>query len=649
MINLPLSQKIKTGIFFALLTLIGVSIVSTHGGTALYNNNLAQSKSYIILDNIDRLFTRIEDAETSQRGYIITGSESYLNTYNKNKDLAKKEQTTLSGLKLNSAEEESLLRELDPVIKSKFAEMDQIIALRKTQGFAAAQAVALSDQGKDPMDKIRTNLEEIRNREKNVLDQGVLFASQSARSNFYIIFLGNIFALILFLIASIIINRDISQQKKADTQLSKRTEDLEIVEKNLKKINATLDQHVIDVEEKNKGMEDDKKAATNVLEDLELTKEKIEKERVKVEAILKSIGDGTIITNGQGIITRMNVSAENMLGLKATDVVGRRFVDVIPAITEKGVPIADEERPMSRAFKTGEFVSDTVYYGKNDNTTFPASLTVTPVILNHKIIGAIEIIRDSTKAMEIDKAKTEFVSLASHQLRTPLSTISWYAELLLSGDVGEITPEQKKFLEEIYSGNRRMVELVNALLNVSRIELGMFIINPAPTDVVDVAKIVLKDLKPIIDKRGTKIKETYAKDIPKINADKNLVRIIFQNVLTNAIKYTDDGGKVDIAINTDCKDNKGAPNDHICITVSDNGYGIPKAQQDKIFTKLFRADNVAEKDTEGTGLGLYIVKSVLDNTGGTIRFESEENKGTTFYVTLPLSGMKTKTGGRALE
>jgi two-component system sensor histidine kinase VicK len=263
------------------------------------------------------------------------------------------------------------------------------------------------------------------------------------------------------------------------------------------------------------------------------------------------------------------------------------------------------------------------------------AITVTPVILDRKIIGTIEVFRDITREVEIDKAKSEFVSLASHQLRTPLTGISWYTEMILRGDVGEVTLAQRKYLEEVYNTNRRMIDLVNTLLNVSSIELGTFTVQSVPTDICALAESVLEEQKLKIEQKKLIVTTKFGASIPVFLTDPKLLRMIFQNLLSNAVKYTSSGGKIEFVIFFD-------PPKTIRIQISDTGYGIPRNQHDQIFTKLFRADNVRSKDTGGTGLGLYIVKSTVENFGGKIRFESEENKGTTFYVTLPLGGPRNK-------
>lgn len=248
---------------------------------------------------------------------------------------------------------------------------------------------------------------------------------------------------------------------------------------------------------------------------------------------------------------------------------------------------------------------------------------------------------DVTHEQEVDKAKTEFVSLASHQLRTPLTAIKWYAEMLSDEKKSKLTDTQRKYLKQVTDGNERMIELVNDLLNVSRLDLGTFSVEPKMIDIVQLAQSIVSDLGPLIHTKQIKLTQDYAKDIPKVNTDPTLMRVVVENILSNSIKYTPQKGKVDIAIKKDKQ--------NFMISIKDSGMGIPKNQHDKIFTKLFRADNATSSAAEGTGLGLYMVKGIVDNAGGKIWFESQENKGTTFFVEMPLKGMQKKEGGKKIE
>ncbi len=376
-------------------------------------------------------------------------------------------------------------------------------------------------------------------------------------------------------------------------------------------------------------------------EELEEANEKIELEKVKYEALLTSIGDGMIAVNEDGKIIVMNPQASEMLLRDIPSALGSFFTEVLPLEQdEKEKTLILEERPVIQTLVQGIRITKVSYLFRTDGTKFPASVTSAPIFLDEKIIGAIVVFRDITHEKEVDKSKTEFVSLASHQLRTPLSAIRWYSEMLKSEKLGPINEQQKSYLIEIYDSNKRMIDLVNALLNVSRIDMGTFAIEPEPTDFKEISEGVLRELFVKIQESEMHVTSSYEENLPKINADPKLVRIIFQNLLSNAIKYTKKGGNISLSLTKDEKD--------IILKISDNGIGIPKIEQGKIFTKLFRTDNARVKESEGTGLGLYLLKSIVEKGGGKIRFESIENQGTTFFVTLPLSGMVAVSGTKGL-
>jgi PAS domain S-box len=388
-------------------------------------------------------------------------------------------------------------------------------------------------------------------------------------------------------------------------------------------------------------------------EQLRLKAKNFAQVKAKDEAIILSIGDGLVVADENGKIVLVNKAFEKMLGWKEREARGKSLSKIVPIVDESGKYMPESERLVTKTLKEHTTITTTVNYLRKDKTLFPVALTVSPIIAEGNFIGAVEVFRDITKEKEIDKAKTEFVSLASHQLRTPLSTINWYSEMLLSGDIGTLNDKQKKYMNEVYKGSQRMVVLVNALLNVSRLELGTFVVNPKPTDVVKLAQKTIDELKIQIDQRQLKFSERHSEGLPLLNADPNLLGMVFQNLLSNAIKYTAEKGSVSLDLRLvkrgELINKKKVNEDSMAIIVSDTGFGITGNQQDKIFTKLFRADNVRAKDTEGTGLGLYIVKSVVDHSGGRIWFESEENKGTTFYLTLPLAGMKKKEGTKIIS
>lgn len=265
------------------------------------------------------------------------------------------------------------------------------------------------------------------------------------------------------------------------------------------------------------------------------------------------------------------------------------------------------------------------------------------------------IAQDVSKHKEISRAKTDFVALASHQLRTPLSIIKWYVDFLIAGDAGDISKEQKKYLKEVYVSNERLIELVNALLDVSRIDVGTFSIEPEPTDIIKKVDIAIQKFLPEIDEKKIKLERFYH-ELPIINLDPRLTKTVFENLISNAAKYAPKKGVIRIEIKKTKTD--------VYIKISDNGCGIPREQQPQIFTKLFRADNVRKIESVGTGLGLYIVKAIIEKSGGKIWFQSpsleflgkknkksidQNSNGTTFFITIPLKGMKRKAGTKKLS
>jgi signal transduction histidine kinase len=233
---------------------------------------------------------------------------------------------------------------------------------------------------------------------------------------------------------------------------------------------------------------------------------------------------------------------------------------------------------------------------------------------------------------ELDKAKNDFVSLASHQLRTPLTATKWVSEELLLPPVPLSDERKDHYLRQIHASNERMIRLVNQLLDASRIGFGTLAYKPETVHVDDVLKLMLRDITPEIKNSGVKLETKLDKHLPVIHMDRTWVQVILQNLVSNALRYSKPGQSVIVSITNQ--------NNEILIKVKDSGCGIPAAQQSKIFTKLFRADNARLLVGEGSGLGLYITKALVEQVGGKIWFESAENKGTTFYVKLRINDHK---------
>jgi signal transduction histidine kinase len=263
-------------------------------------------------------------------------------------------------------------------------------------------------------------------------------------------------------------------------------------------------------------------------------------------------------------------------------------------------------------------------------TLLTATIAITALLGLLSLTVAIMI---SRTLVRLDKQKSEFVSLASHQLRTPLTAMNWNTELLLAEPTGTFSPAQKKYAQRLKESGQRMSALIGDLLRVSSLDLGTYRPEEKEIKINDTIDTIIRDHEEEIAQKNISLVKNVSPDIPIIKIDEQLINVIFQNLVSNSIKYSRQGGRIEI--NVEIKKR------NLMIRVSDNGIGIPSKQQPQIFTKLFRADNAVKHNfNEGTGLGLYIAKAMTLRMGGRIWFDSTENVGTNFYVKLPLRALR---------
>jgi signal transduction histidine kinase len=239
------------------------------------------------------------------------------------------------------------------------------------------------------------------------------------------------------------------------------------------------------------------------------------------------------------------------------------------------------------------------------------------------------IIRVVDQIIRLDRMKSEFVSVASHQLRTPLSAIKWETELLLSKFKKGLNKKQLKNVENIDMLSVRMIRLVNDLLDVARIEQKRLILRKEPVDLGKIANEIVAETDQMTKSRNIEVVFNCGKNNPKVIGDEARLKMVIENLLNNSVKYTTNRGKIEIKIGK--KDNS------LVFSIKDNGVGIPEEQQGRIFDKFFRSDNIVKYQTEGTGLGLYISKNIIEQLGGKIWFQSVENLGSIFSFSLPIN------------
>lgn len=287
------------------------------------------------------------------------------------------------------------------------------------------------------------------------------------------------------------------------------------------------------------------------------------------------------------------------------------------------------------AIATGKSYSfNDFFFVKPDKTRFPIAINVTPIRLNGKTIGAIDTLRDITREREVDRAKSEFVSLASHQLRTPLGIIKWYLEAWKNEDYFKKAPVAiRDYFDEVYKSNERVLSLLRDLLSVSRIEERRVKNVVKSVDLIRLITEIVKQMQIAAHKRKVVLSLIIQdQKIPSISIDDLRVQEVIENLISNAIDYTTSPGSIDVVLNK--------TGGMISISVKDTGIGISQVDQKKLFTKFFRGEKAVMQNPQGSGLGLYVVKSYVEGWGGEISVESILGKGSTFTVSLPISQKK---------
>lgn len=261
--------------------------------------------------------------------------------------------------------------------------------------------------------------------------------------------------------------------------------------------------------------------------------------------------------------------------------------------------------------------------------------------------------KKKAKEVIISAQKDDFVSLSSHELRGPLSIIKWYTEILLDGDMGPLTDDQKKYLTVIEMSNKRAIDLVRSLLNVSRLDLGTFRIVPVPVDMRALTLEVIDFFKGEVLSKKIAITVEVEGAIPTLQVDIHVTTVILKNLINNAIAFSPQSGSITITLRIVRNGAviEGVPvlDESILVIVRDEGIGIPASDQDKIFSRMVRGSNVDDSTGTGSGLGLYITKTILEYVGGKVWFVSKENVGSTFYAAFPTKGMLKKEGRTTLD
>jgi PAS domain S-box-containing protein len=368
--------------------------------------------------------------------------------------------------------------------------------------------------------------------------------------------------------------------------------------------------------------------------DKKIADERLLQEKIRDEAMLKSIGDGIIATDDKGKITMANRVAYETLGWRRSELIGRHIVNAIPMVDETGRVLTIAERPMTKVLMHGKkaVTSKRNYYLKKDKkTNLPIHITVTPIIIEGTIVGTIEVFHDITREKEIDQMKDEFISLASHELRTPMTAINGLLSMIAHGDYGPVNEKLKHPFQNIQISAERQIHLINDLLNVSRLQSGKIEFTYINFSLRTMLEDSVKSLIPIAQQKGLQLTLKDEEEV-HVHADEEWTKHIMNNLIGNALKFTEHGG---VTISYYAK------NDTAFIAVTDTGSGIDQTDQDKLFGKFQQLDRELSGKPPGSGLGLYLSRELAHKMEGEVQLtQSKIGRGSTFVLTIPLASQK---------
>ncbi|MCL5093577.1 MAG: PAS domain-containing sensor histidine kinase [Patescibacteria group bacterium] len=351
------------------------------------------------------------------------------------------------------------------------------------------------------------------------------------------------------------------------------------------------------------------------------------------EAILESVDEGLIMVNKNFQVITFNPKAEKMTGYDDLSIVFRHYRNILDLRDEDGKKLKEDY--LKNALEQGIVIRknsrDEVYLKNKDGKTIPISLIAAP-IYNQKeglIVGAVMTFIDASKEKELDKVKDEFVYVIAHEMGNPIFTVNGYLTMLLEGTFGKLTQKTKDSIKSALSANEQLSSLVADLLEMIRSESGQLKFDLEPCDINATVRDVVGSLR--LKAKEKKIEIHFEeKKLPKVTSNPAKLKEVLTNLIDNAIKYSDPGK--DITVSLDRVEDK------VVANIKDNGFGMAEEEVTHLFEKFYRVPNEKASKISGTGLGLFIVKQLINKMGGEIWVGSEKGKGSTFSFSLKISG-----------
>jgi two-component system CheB/CheR fusion protein len=577
----------------------------------------ARKHTFLVLNSAENLLSALKDAETGQRGYLLTGDESFLDPYltvrgSINNQLKKLRQLTL----IHAAHKH--LDAMAPLVAAKLAELAHVIELRRNHNITAVLAVVGSGRGKQLMDSIRAEEKSFLQIEEGALAQNEAEFQSNMRFLFIVIIITSLLTLLFVLSFAFFIYRETQHR--------------------LKNLVLLQTEHLLKIQE------DTNKQLQQANITLQVSEEKL-------TVTLNSIGDAVMATDVEGHVTLLNPLAEQLTGWTQVEATGRPVEEIFRIINEETRQPSSNPVKETLAHGTIKGLTNHILLIARDGSECAIDDSCASIRnLDGQVVGAVLVFRDVSTRREIEnglkkaheeltelaaelkrtaQVKSEFLANMSHELRTPLNSINGFSEVLYDETFGPLNEKQKKYVNNVLTSGKHLLLLINQILDMAKVEAGKMTLDlsclPMKSLLNDISMLVAD----MISKKKLHMFLEIAEDLPDIEADELKVKEIIYNLLSNAAKFTPEGGKIGLrAKKADAE---------IEVVVWDMGVGIAPENMEKIFEGFFRVDTPYSWVTEGTGLGLPLSKKLVELHGGKLSVESDGlNKGTAVRFTLPI-------------
>ncbi|HZF41723.1 MAG TPA: CHASE3 domain-containing protein [Blastocatellia bacterium] len=604
-----IEKKITAGAGLVLAILLINALISYRATRKLIDNERLVTHSYEVIAQLEGIMDTMDDAETGERDYLITGEESYLKSYQSAVGAIHARVSRLGQLTTDDANQQARLPELERQIADRLDNLKSRIDWRKGGHAEVARQFVLSGAGEHRIDGLRQDVSGMESEENDLLKQRSEELKASGRDSFLTDFVANLIACALLSSVSYITISDVTARKRAEEALRQQREWLQVT--------------------------------------------------------LSSIGDAVIATDTNGAITFLNPVAESLTRWKQEESQGQQLREVFNIVNEQTRQTV--ENPALRAMREGLIVglaNHTVLIAQ-DGTETPIDDSGAPIKgAEGKIIGAVLIFRDITerrlveeersklltseraareKAEAASRSKDEFVAMISHEIRSPLNSILGWAQMLRRGKFDQA--ETARAVEIIERNARSQSQLIEDLLDISRVITGKLTLNVRSVELAQILESALDSIRPAAEAKDIRLQARLESRGSMVSGDPNRLQQVVWNLLSNAVKFTPRHGRVDVSL-----ERLERVDSQLQITVSDSGVGINPEFLPFVFDRFSQANTTSERKYGGLGLGLAIVRHLVELHGGTVRADSlGEGQGATFTVTLPVKAVRGATSeiGRA--